>query len=372
MTNGIRALLAGALLIVVTGVAVMTRVQAPLGEFHKVDQPLPNAAQPRLPMHDGAKKTVVILAGDQGTEIVDLLVPYAILSRTDQLNVYVVSLGRLQVPLWKGLSIQAHYEGGAFPHTVDAVIVPAMNGDFVAATGDFLNRHPDVVVLSVCEGASIVAQLPRYRNHRLTTHASAIDELSQAYPWMSWVRGARTVSDRNLISTAGVASSANGALALVAALLGPEAAHRVAQAIRHPLVHGPDAYRAAAVSNVDYIRIGWKLVASAPRIGVQLIDRVDELAIAAWLDTLNRTFPARIETFGASVISLHGLTMTPTQTSREYDIRVCFADCSSDSPPAKQTLAPATSVYAFDAALAWVRHEYGAAFEETVRRLLDY
>ena len=54
---------------------------------------------PARPAHDPAKKTAVVVAGNQLTEVSDLLAPYEVLAASGEFNVYVVAPERKASPV---------------------------------------------------------------------------------------------------------------------------------------------------------------------------------------------------------------------------------------------------------------------------------
>ncbi|MGL2965846.1 hypothetical protein [Flavobacterium sp. XGLA_31] len=80
-----------AALILMVSALVYTGCQ-PLREFEKVpvyNSTVKHDVQPVT--YDPSKKTVVIVAHNEGTEIFDLMAPYYLFNVTQQANVYVVA-----------------------------------------------------------------------------------------------------------------------------------------------------------------------------------------------------------------------------------------------------------------------------------------
>nr|QQZ51993.1 DJ-1/PfpI family protein [Phenylobacterium glaciei] len=75
-------------------------------------------------------------------------------------------------------------------------------------------------IVSICEGARVLANAGLLHDRRATTHWSALKGLTKAYPDTTWVRDRRYVQDGAVISTTGVSASIPASLALVEAIAG--------------------------------------------------------------------------------------------------------------------------------------------------------
>src|SRR5687767_15013556 len=80
----------------------------------------------KFPVVDTSKRTVVIIADNDGTEIFDLISPFYLFNVAEKANVYIVSEKRFPVTLVKGLFILPHFTFSQF---------------------DSLNLEPDVIVI---------------------------------------------------------------------------------------------------------------------------------------------------------------------------------------------------------------------------------
>lgn len=119
---------------------------------------------------------------------------------------------------------------------LDVLLVP---GGLGART--FAREDPEILqlvqrtakqgwVVSVCTGALVLAAAGVLKGHRATTHASALDALSEA-EGVEVVRGERWVIEQPVATSAGVSAGIDLALELLARWVGDEMKKRVAKQI---------------------------------------------------------------------------------------------------------------------------------------------
>jgi transcriptional regulator GlxA family with amidase domain len=120
----------------------------------------------------------------------------------------------------------------------DLVVVPGwrtplVGGEtaFAAATLRRLVDHHDAggTVASVCSGAFALGQAGLLDGRRCTTHHDLTDALATRFPRASVIRDVLYVTDRDIVTSAGIASGVDLALHFVAVRHGPEAAARIAR-----------------------------------------------------------------------------------------------------------------------------------------------
>jgi transcriptional regulator GlxA family with amidase domain len=120
----------------------------------------------------------------------------------------------------------------------DIVVIPGGNSELLVARPRLLAwidaaARRAVVTLTVCTGAFALAALGRLDGRRVTTHWSAIERLRAAAPRAEVVEGARFVDSGDVVTTAGVSAGIDGALHVVARLLGEDAAFAAARHIEY-------------------------------------------------------------------------------------------------------------------------------------------
>ncbi|MFC9561362.1 DJ-1/PfpI family protein [Agromyces sp. NPDC056965] len=274
--------------------------------------------------HDPAKPTAVVVVGTNGAVVSDTLAPYEILATTGAFNVYTVASGSRPVPLTGGLDLVPDLTfaelGELLGGSADLVVVPAMPDVGKPTTEpvtDWLETQVNggTLLLSVCNGAAVVASAGLLDGHRATAHWLRLDGWQDAYPAVDWVRGTRYVDDGSVISTAGILSGIDGTLHAVDRLIGADAAAEAARAIEWPHFDpdGAATLEQARLEPSDAVvafntAFGW----DRPRIGVQLAEGVGEIELASVFDTYGQSLAVGTVAVGdGPVQSRHGLTFVP-------------------------------------------------------------
>ncbi|WP_246107601.1 DJ-1/PfpI family protein [Saccharothrix saharensis] len=257
----------------------------------------------------------------------DTLAPFEVLATTGAFNVYAVAPSGRPAPLTGGLDLVpdltfaglADLLGGAAP---DVVVVPAMP-DVGQSTSEpvtgWLARQAagGSLLLSVCNGAGVLASAGLLDGRRATAHWLRFDTFEEDYPGVDWVPGTRYVDDGDVISTAGILSGVDGTLRVVERLVGPEAAARAAERTGWPH-HSPGtaaSIEQARVRPADAVvglntAFGW----NRDTIGVLLTDGVGEIELASVFDTYGQSLAVRtvaVASGATPVRSRHGLTFAP-------------------------------------------------------------
>ncbi|MFJ6673899.1 DJ-1/PfpI family protein [Actinosynnema sp. NPDC091369] len=277
--------------------------------------------------HDPGKPTAVVVVGDHGAVVSDTLAPYEVLATTGAFNVYAVAPSSRPAPLTGGLDLVPDLTfagldallGGAAP---DVVVVPAMP-DVGQRTSkpvtDWLTRQTagGSLLLSVCNGAGVLASAGLLDGRRATAHWLRFDTFEEDYPAVDWVPGTRYVDDGDVISTAGILSGVDGTLRVVERLVGPAAAARAAERTGWP------HYNPGAAASIEQAHVrpadavvgfntafGW----DRDTTGVLLTDGVGEIELASVFDTYGQSLAVRtvaVAPGAEPVRSRHGLTFAP-------------------------------------------------------------
>lgn len=336
---------------------------------------LPVAAAPadRLvlpaPKAGRARPLVVVVADNTGAETTDFVVPYGVLKESGVADVRSVSLAKGPVRLFLSLKIQADQTLAEFdaaePAGADIVIVPAqMNAkDKTLVAWVQAQAGRGATIVSICEGARVLAAAGLLDGRRATTHWHALPQLEKRYPATRWIRDRRYVQDGPIISTTGVTASVPVSLALVEAIGGRAKALEVAErlgASGWSAQHRTADYR---IKGSDYAQAALALLMFWRRDTLQapLQDGMDEVALALQTDTWSRTFRTRVVTTrpdGQPVRSRHGLVLIPDASPK--------AGADTLAAPSGPTLS------ALDNALAGVEHRYGPGAARLARLGLEY
>lgn len=290
--------------------------------------------------HDPGKPTAVVVVGALGAEVSDVLAPFEILAATDRFNVYTVGPERRPVPLTGGLDLvpDLTFDELAARAAPDLVVVPALpdvGEPTTAPVAEWLRGQAGrgAQLLSVCNGAGVLASAGLLDGRPATSHWMRLAGLESRYPDVEWVRGQRVVDHGDIVSTAGVLSGVDGTLHVIERLVGPAVAQEAAAAIgwRHygagappPVTTGIAMPDPAAIVNAGY-RF------DPPTIGVALTDGVGEIELASVFDPHAMSLATRtlaVTADGGPVRSRHGLTFLPR------------ADLASAAPGLDRLLVP--------------------------------
>ncbi|HYD26336.1 DJ-1/PfpI family protein [Brevundimonas sp.] len=231
---------------------------------------------------------VVVVGENQGAGTTDFIVPNGVLKDSGVADVRSLSTREGPVRLVRALRIEADQTLAEFdasePAGADIVIVPAqMKPDDAALITWLLTQAAQgAVIVSICEGARVLAHAGLLDGRRATTHWSALKDLERADPEPVWVRDLRYVQDGPVISTTGVTASIPASLALVEAIGGRDAARQTALRLGvgdWGPAHQTDDYD---LSRADFLRTVGSLLAfwTHETIELPVADGVDEVALA--------------------------------------------------------------------------------------------
>lgn len=215
-------------------------------------------------------------------------------------------------------------------------------------------------VVSICDGALVVARAGLFDGHRATGHWATLAQRRKDFAATRWLTDVRYVADGNVVSSAGVSAAIPTSLALVEAIGGSALAARTAA--RLGANDWSDAHDSAPFhigAETVFTYVGNRYLTTNERLAVPVADGVDDVALALTLDAYGRTMrsPIAIRSAGAAVRTLHGLVLLP----------------DAASPPAREMpLAPGPSLSALDKALADIGQRYGGATERYVALEMEY
>ncbi len=288
--------------------------------LHQAPEPVSESLAKELPkpaaLHP-SKPTVAILLSNAGTEVLDFMGPYELLSRTGLYNVVTVAPERRLSPTTAKLAVLPDYSFADAP-AADLIVVPAvMDSNNVDLSTWLAERAPKAsFILSVCEGARVVGMAGLLANRQVTSHFNALEDLRMRYPDAQWVTGKRYVEDGNLISTAGITASLDGTLAAIARLSGRRAAEKVATEIG---LNWTNVNTDRKIGSGEYLRLALHgaFTWSKESVGVWISPEASELSIAMALEPFPRTFTIRAYTIAFErnyLRTRHGLTLVAERT----------------------------------------------------------
>src|SRR6478672_2359606 len=132
------------------------------------------------PAFDSAKKTVIIVADNEGTELFDMMAPFYLFNATEKANVYIVAKNKVPIVVKKGFYLlpQMTFSQIDSLHIhPDVIVIPFL------AVADSLHQDPviinwikthhsdNVTILSVCDGAATAAATGLFDGKPITAHA---------------------------------------------------------------------------------------------------------------------------------------------------------------------------------------------------------
>lgn len=281
--------------------------------------------------HDWDKPTAIVVLNNHGSQITDSLAPYEVLAESGAFNVYLAapeptpvtfSGGVEVIPQLTFAEVDRHLAG----RSPDLIMVPAM-WDVGSAeqkrVAAWLRRQAGgaATVMSVCDGAEVLADAGLLKGRRATANWANLDKWASRYPDTTWVRGKRYVEDSNVITSAGVTSGINATLRVVSRHLGDAATAQLARRIGYPDQRwGAEPSIAAdtrTVSDRALYVVGGAYGWGKPRIGVVVEESTSEIELASAFDTYpGPAFTSRTTSLsrrgpGAPITSKHGLQFVP-------------------------------------------------------------
>ncbi|WP_134687481.1 DJ-1/PfpI family protein [Brevibacillus migulae] len=207
--------------------------------------PLPASLGVSTPAHDPKKPTVAVLLSNPTTEVFDFMVPYEMFAMTDAYNVYAVAPDKNMKTLSGGLDLLPHYSFDELDRLLgkspDLIVIPAMpmvDEDKYKPVREWIQKHADTKLLSICAGALNLADTGLLRGKEATTDWKSFDyqEINQ-YPETDWRRDLRFVADGNIVSSAGLTSGIDAVLYVISQQLGEPMAEKLAKEMNYPSYH---------------------------------------------------------------------------------------------------------------------------------------
>lgn len=347
-----------------------------------------------LPAYDSLKKTVVIVANNEGTELFDMVAPYYLFNATEKANVYIVAKNKFPIVVKKGIFLLPHAtfsEIDSLKISPDVIVIPYLSaGDSLhqdPVIVNWIKEHysPSVNILSVCDGSATAAATGIFDGKPITAHASDYEGIKPYFRKPLWVQHTSVAGNGNLFSTAGVSNATEGSLIVINKLFGPETMRKVIEDVAYPFSFPKTAHQSNTFHFVDKMAVGKKIVfRKNKKIGVLLQEGINEFDLAGIMDTYNRIFPGSIESFSSNdspVKTKYGLTLIPTGKLDNANIdELHVIDPLLFSKTEQMFFSSAEVVkynhrqngYIFDACLYRIRDQYGEKFKNTVKLMLDY
>lgn len=367
---------------------------APLREFGTMPAyQAANTFRYTPPSYDPLKKTVAILANNDGTELFDMMAPFYLFNATQKANVYIVAKNNVPIVVKKGVFLlpQSTFTEMDSLHIIpDVIVIPYLSASDSLhqdpTTINWIKKHytADVKILAVCDGAATAAATGIFDGKPITAHASDYEGIKSQFAKPVWVKNVGVVNEGNLYSTAGVSNATDGALMVIHNLFGVDIMRKVSEDVNYPHSFPQRAHQSRTFTFSDKVAVGKKLLLRGnKKVGLLLQDSINEFSLAAIMDTYNRTFPKSMESFSVDdqpVKTKYGLTLIPTGKLNKTDLDELHV-INPPSLPVNQTAFRSAKLiqydsphkgYIIDACLKQIQVAYGRKFEHVVKLMLDY
>ncbi len=350
---------------------------------------------------DPGRIVVAVVIGQTGTIASDALAPYDVFASSSSFSVYTVAEHASPAPLTGGTSlVPAHtfadVDAGRTP-APDLVVVPAVSdptGEPEQAMRSWISTQAQAGahIMSVCNGAEVLAATGVLDGHRATSHWSGLDGLRQARPEVTWVGGQRWVHDGQVTTTAAVSSGIPGSLAVVRQMAGAAEANRVGEALAYPgweLDGTADIPHQRFTTGDLSLDLGHTLPWSRPDVAIGLTDGVGEIDVAAALEVYHMSAAARTFTVATTptITTRHGVVLTATTTTatpagiasvvvpgaaRLGDVEPALSRWATDHEITVMPLGTAGGALGFDAALEHIARQTGTTTARSVAKMIAY
>lgn len=329
--------------------------------------------QPRF----GRKRPVVAIVGDNGaTELTDFVIPYGILAKAGVADLVTVSTKPGAMTMRPALRLQPDMTiinfDERYPDGADYVIVPMIVKFNDPALLSWLRGQAAKggTVVSICDGALVVARAGLMDGHRATAHWATLGYRRDHFSKVQWIENTRYVADGRIVSSAGISASVPTSLALVEAIAGRERAAEVARALavsdwssHHNsqifALSYPRNLAALAATNVLNSKLRRQEV-----VGIPIAPGADEVAIALTADAYSRTGRSKASSVASSnlpVTTADGLRFLPDRVAGKGRAHDRMAPVL-DAKPGKQ----------LDAVLTAVTRDYGRLVAFSVALEMEY
>lgn len=290
--------------------------------------------EPYRPRFGRQRPLIAIAAENSATELTDFVIPYGILAEADVADLVTVSTAPGVVNMRPALHLQADTTMAAFdaehPQGADYVIVPAMvrHDDRRLSRWIAAQSAKGATIVSICDGALVVANAGLMSNHRATAHWATLAYRREHFPDVTWVENSRYVADGRIVSSSGISAAIPTSLALVAAIAGEAKAAEVARALhvsdwstRHDSQVFAPSFGRNLTAFTTTMAINPRLRRNEA-VGIPLAAGADDIALAITADAYSRTGRGKAYAVAATaepVRTRHGLIFVPDRVRGRGD-----------------------------------------------------
>jgi transcriptional regulator GlxA family with amidase domain len=206
---------------------------------------MPAAAQQNRQVAQGKMKTLGVLIFP-GFELLDVYGPMELWGNLkNQVQVVTIAVKKGEIASSQGPKTVADYGFDDAPH-LDLILVPGGMGilqllNDTATLGWLRERTKKAeIVMSVCNGASLLAAAGILDGRPATTNKMLWKMATEPGPKVKWVKKARWVDDGNIVTSSGVSAGMDMSLAVITRLYGKSVAARLARLTEYEPHSDPD------------------------------------------------------------------------------------------------------------------------------------
>jgi len=304
------------------GVGIMIAVTSMASlMIHKEPPTYPTLAQDisGIPAKWSAPRKVLILLSNQGNELTDIASVYDTFGRIPETEVKSAAPEKKLIPSSGNLAMipDFAFSDGA-SREAEVLVVPGMMDQGSPQMIDELRTRAPLAKKILClgEGARVCSAAGLLDGKSATSHFLAIPDLAKAFPQVRWRNGPAFVQgDDRVFTSAGIVSSIDACLGLIARGWDPATSQKVATEIGYApqefeiqrSVRARDAVQIFTQSAFHWGK--WHLL-------TWISPGASELGIAAVIDVLPRTFGFGLSTMSekrGAIRLAHGLMVVPQE-----------------------------------------------------------
>lgn len=206
---------------------------------------MPASAQQEKQLTQGKMRNLGVLLFP-GFELLDAYGPMEMWGNLkNQVQVVTIAVKRSEIASSQGPKTVADYGYGDAPH-LDLILVPGGMGILQlvkdTATLEWLRERAKKaeIVMSVCNGASLLAAAGILDGRPATTNKMLWNMATKPGPKVKWVKKARWVDDGTVVTSSGVSAGMDMSLAVITRLYGKEVAEWLARLTEYEPHSDPD------------------------------------------------------------------------------------------------------------------------------------
>jgi len=203
-------------------------------EKKAANKPLGEVFKPLKSLDKSMNVAIFLFAHNQ---VLDFAGPYDVfVAGGDSFNVYTVGATSAPIITYPNLSINPQYNITNAPKPDIIIITAGMHNSVKQKARDWILESAENAeyVLSVCNGAILIAELGLLDGLEATAHMSGVDVLERNFPKIKKVhRNRRYVDNGKVITSGGVSAGIDASFYLMSKILGVERAQAAANALEY-------------------------------------------------------------------------------------------------------------------------------------------